>query len=244
MRPSCKTSCVAILLAGGASTRMEGQNKLFTEIGGFPTMAWPLKTLSSNESISAIQPVISNSIRKTFEMLLDTLQSDKLLPPVYGGPTRSDSTFNALKATEHLGFQWALVHDAARPFLSDEMISTGLESAKLTGASVAAIPATDSIKLGHIDGTLRLNLDRSQTWMAQTPQIASFSLLLNAHKSHANELDKFTDESAILHSSGTKVQIFQGSPWNIKLTTEADLVLARHFADSGLVPLQHSGKHG
>tara|TARA_Y100000590_G_scaffold419747_1_gene521752 strand:+ start:771 stop:1442 length:672 start_codon:yes stop_codon:yes gene_type:complete len=223
---------------------MKGQNKLFTDIGGIPTMAWPLKALSSNKSIAAIQPVISKPISEIFNMLLDTMQSDKLLPPVYGGSTRSSSTFNALKATEHLGFEWALVHDAARPFLNDEMISAGLESAKLTGASIAAMPTTDSIKLCHMDGTLQLNLDRNRTWMAQTPQIASFSLLLKAHKFHANELDKFTDESAILHSYGAKVQIFEGSPWNIKLTTEADLVLARHFADSGLVTPQHSGKHG
>ena len=117
-----------------------------------------------------------------------------------------------------------VVHDGARPLVTQDILEVGLKTAQECDGAIAAVPVKDTIKQVE-QGWISSTLDRSQLWAIQTPQVFSFPLIHHAYQTVPFE-QEFTDDAALLEHLGQRVAIFNGSYRNIKITTHEDLLIA------------------
>ncbi len=119
--------------------------------------------------------------------------------------------------------EYVAVHDGARPLVTPALIEDGLRMARVYGAAVAGVPATDTLKIVDRDRLVVRTPIRSSVWHAQTPQFARFADLLCAHERQTAMLDLYTDDVSVLEAEGLPVRVFEGSRENLKITTPDDL---------------------
>ena len=212
----------AVLVAAGRSTRM-GFDKLWAELGGRPVLAWSLSTLAGCAALDRLVVVTgADRLDDTWRLVGRTVPARLRGRTVSGGERRRDSVAAGLAALE--GCDWVLVHDAARPFLSEAVITRGLFEVGKTGACVAALPARDTIKRIDADRQVIETPPREQLWAVQTPQLFRRELLL---KALAATDDDVTDEAALIERIGGTVRVFEGETACFKVTTPDDLEMAR-----------------
>jgi len=213
----------AILLAGGTSNRMGSNDKILSTLGEIPVLFHSLETLNSSPEIHSIIIVVPKDKILAYQEKIPNDKFPKIQKICEGGNSRQESVQAGLNFVQSV--KWVLIHDAARPFISQHMISEATEAVKDTGAATAAIPMTDTLKLSEDAGlSVKLTIQREKIWAAQTPQIFSVDML---KKAHANPpISDFSDDSSLIEASGIKVKIFSGSTQNIKITFPADLKIA------------------
>jgi 2-C-methyl-D-erythritol 4-phosphate cytidylyltransferase len=119
---------------------------------------------------------------------------------------------------------WVVIHDAARPLVTGELIEWGLAHAQETGASCCALSVRDTVKESREEGYVIRTLDRARLWLAQTPQSFRYDVLMQAHR-HAE--GDATDDAQLVEALGIDVRLYQGSSTNIKVTTQDDLALVQ-----------------
>jgi 2-C-methyl-D-erythritol 4-phosphate cytidylyltransferase/2-C-methyl-D-erythritol 2,4-cyclodiphosphate synthase len=174
--------------------------------------------------ISAVQAVIHPDDRANYDKAAAGL---RLLPPVAGGATRQASVRAGLEALNAAAPDIVLVHDAARPFCSTELVSRAIAACGQTGAAVPALEVTDTIKRVDADGYVDGTVDRAPLRAVQTPQAFAFPALLEAHRRAARDgREDFTDDAALAEWAGLKVTVFAGESGNVKLTTDEDFAKA------------------
>jgi 2-C-methyl-D-erythritol 4-phosphate cytidylyltransferase len=223
----------AIIVAAGKSQRMGGVDKQLRTIGGLPVLVRTVAVFEACPDVDAIVLVINPDNMVGAAELRTDYGWKKVRVMVPGGERRQDSVSAGLAAVVRLakeegGFEWVAVHDGARPLLTPELISRGLEAAQEVGAAIAALPATDTVK--RVDGSNMITgtLDRGSLWLAQTPQVFRTSLLANAYEllaQHEESLEA-TDCARIVELSGRPVKVYEGERTNIKITTPLDLLIA------------------
>jgi 2-C-methyl-D-erythritol 4-phosphate cytidylyltransferase/2-C-methyl-D-erythritol 2,4-cyclodiphosphate synthase len=143
---------------------------------------------------------------------------------VNGGATRQGSVLAGLEALVPHKPDIVLIHDAARPFVSPEVISRAIVAANKTGAAIPVVPVTDTIKQVTDSGDIIATPERAALRIAQTPQTFKFDVILDAHRRAARERSDFTDDAAIAEWAGLTVTTFEGDVANMKLTTPEDFV--------------------
>lgn len=146
---------------------------------------------------------------------------------VLGGAQRADSVLNGLQAVRP-EIPLVAIHDAARPCIASPWIDAVFAAAEKTGAAILATPCSATLKRADADQIIEQTLPRDHVWLAQTPQVFRRQLLLDAYAAYAQNphATPATDDAAIVEASGTPVQLIEGSPLNIKVTTQADLIFA------------------
>ena len=205
-----------VIVAGGSSTRM-GFDKLWADLAGKPLVAWSLLAFSECEAIDQLVLVASSdNLVKAEELVRDLAIEAEV---VLGGAARRDSVLAGLELTEG---RWVVIHDAARPLVESDLIVRGLEAARETGAAIAGMPETSTIKRVQ-GGEIIETLDREALWAAQTPQVFRRELLLEAHRRAGGPA---TDDAVLVEALGVKVRVYEGAYANIKVTTPVDLQLA------------------
>jgi 2-C-methyl-D-erythritol 4-phosphate cytidylyltransferase len=210
----------AVLVAAGRSTRM-GFDKLWADLGGRPVLAWSLALLANCPEIDRFVAVCNADAVGAVADLATTVSSCLHTEVVAGGERRRDSVEAGLLALA--GCTWVLVHDAARPFLTEAVIYRGLQEMATTGACVAALPACDTIKR-VVAGSVIETPPREQLWTVQTPQVFRREIVLAAL---AATDDDATDEAGLVERAGGTVRVFEGDVANFKITTPGDLEIAR-----------------
>ena len=138
-----------------------------------------------------------------------------------GGARRQDSVQKGLERLPNA--QWVIIHDVARPCVDRSMVYRGLEAAQATGAAVAAVPVTDTVKVVEEGVRVVETLERSRLWAVQTPQVCRRDLLEAAF---AQVRDDVTDEATMVERLGHTVHVFPGDYGNLKVTTPQDLAIA------------------
>ena len=138
-----------------------------------------------------------------------------------GGERRQDSVVAGLSHLSHC--DWVVIHDGARPLVTLDLIDRGLEAATETGAAVAAVPVTDTIKVAGDDGFVQGTPPRRNLWAVQTPQVFRFDIIAEAYRQTKYEV---TDDARLVEQLGYRVKLYMGSYDNIKVTTTNDLALA------------------
>jgi 2-C-methyl-D-erythritol 4-phosphate cytidylyltransferase/2-C-methyl-D-erythritol 2,4-cyclodiphosphate synthase len=160
----------------------------------------------------------------------------QLLAPAFGGATRQESVHAGLEALLPYQPSIVLVHDAARPFASSELISRAIAAAASDGAAIPGLAVTDTVKAVDATGRVAETIDRGRLRTIQTPQAFRFADLLEAHrKARAAGRNDFTDDAALTEWAGMSVSVFAGESGNIKLTTAEDFerVEAKELAALG-----------
>jgi 2-C-methyl-D-erythritol 4-phosphate cytidylyltransferase/2-C-methyl-D-erythritol 2,4-cyclodiphosphate synthase len=215
----------AVVVAAGQGARAGGDlPKQFRRIAGETLLERALTAFVALPSIAFVQPVIRPSDLPLVRQLTSGMN---VLQPVAGGSTRQASVLAGLDALASRSPNIVLVHDAARPFASAQLISRAIKAAEMTGAAIPSLPATDTVKRVDKDGRVEATLDRSSIHLVQTPQAFAFPALLAAHRRAAAESrDDFTDDAALAEWAGMKVSVFPGEPGNVKFTTPEDFARA------------------
>lgn len=214
----------AIILAGGKGKRMGGDvSKQFLELQGKPILYYTIKRFIDNANIHNIILVLpEDEIDYCKSIVLDkyNLKVDKI---VFGGKERNDSVYNGLMAVEES--QIVLIHDGARPFVSNRIINEGIEHARKYGAAACGVTPKDTIKVIDQFSFSKDTPDRSTLVAIQTPQCFNYNMILAAHELIRKEGSSVTDDTMVAEFYGEKVYIYNGDYTNIKITTPEDLIL-------------------
>ncbi|OOF38354.1 2-C-methyl-D-erythritol 4-phosphate cytidylyltransferase [Rodentibacter mrazii] len=216
---------IAIIPAAGVGARMKaGMPKQYLTILGKTILEHTLNLMLNHCAISRV--IVALGKDDPYSPSLSILSHEKI-QLVEGGNTRAESVLNALNAVFEEN-AWALVHDAARPCLTETDLNKLLEINDEHGA-ILAIPVTDTIKRGDKTGTILTTEDRSQLWQAQTPQFFRADLLKNALSKGLKLKHIITDEASAMELAGFRPHLVTGRSDNIKVTRPEDLALAEFY---------------
>jgi 2-C-methyl-D-erythritol 4-phosphate cytidylyltransferase len=218
----------AIIVAAGSGTRMAGADKLFTEVGGRPLLAYAIAAFEDCPAITRIILVLSEANLERGQELAGRSGFAKVASIVHGGMRRQDSVRCGLEALGECDY--VAVHDGARPLVTPELIELGIAAARETGAAVPALPVADTVKEAGSDRIVVRTLDRNRLWAVQTPQVFRYELLLHAHRQVTAAV---TDDAAMVEALGERVRLFDGDPRNVKVTTVEDLEFANFLLVDG-----------
>lgn len=211
----------AVIVAAGESKRMDGMDKIFALLGGEPLLMRATQAFQECPAVSQIVVAVSGEKQEKCQHLTAGEEWSKVSDICLGGKRRQDSVAAGLKLLDKC--DWVIIHDGARPFVTVELINRGLEAAEETGAAIAAIPVTDTIKLAGDDKIVMGTPPRHNLWAVQTPQIFRLDIITEAYRQAESDV---TDDASLVENLGYKVKIYTGSYDNIKVTTPDDLALA------------------
>ena len=211
----------AVIVAAGKSQRMGGADKGWALLDEKPILVKVIDTFQKYNLIDQIVVVLSKSNLDRCRQLIAEQGWSKVTGVCVGGKRRQDSVAAGLSRLKDC--QWAVIHDGARPLLTEDLISRGLTEARETGAAVAAVPVTDTIKIAGDDRLIQQTLPRRSLWAVQTPQVFRFDIITEAYRQVKGEV---TDDASLVEQLGYRVKLYMGSYDNIKLTTPDDLALA------------------
>lgn len=220
---------IVLIMAAGSGTRMGSDTpKQFLEVNGEPILWHTLKAFNDNKSVDAIYIVTNRSyFNKVNEV---SAEFEKVIDLVEGGETRQESVFNGLKYLKKNGMideDIVLIHDAARPLVSDEIITNNVLACEKEGAVVTSISASDSIVRSTDNETISQSENRKEIYQNQTPQTFKLGIVYSAYKKFENELTKYTDDGQIVFAYGQKIHLVNGSKLNFKVTTPEDLEMVK-----------------
>ena len=152
-----------------------------------------------------------------------------------GGKERYDSVYAGLCACDNTDY--VLIHDGARPFVTEEILERTCFAVKETGACVVGMPAKDTIKISDRNKMVESTPAREKVWLVQTPQAFRYSLIKESYESiRCKDMSGITDDAMIVEQeSGVKVALVHGSYENLKITTPEDLIIAEAFLRCGIV---------
>ncbi|HZQ69773.1 MAG TPA: 2-C-methyl-D-erythritol 4-phosphate cytidylyltransferase [Terriglobales bacterium] len=232
---------VVIIPAAGLGTRMApvasgkskaAPSKQFTELGGTPILIHTLRKFAASPEVNEIYVALRANEIAAFRSRLEKEGLQKRVEFVEGGEHRQHSVANAIAAITAAPEDVVLVHDAVRPFITEEIISEVVHAVSKYGAAIAGMPAVDTVKQVErtADGALiKTTIPREKVVMAQTPQGFRYDVLKKAFDEA--EADGFlgTDEASLVERSGHEVAVVMGSPKNIKITTPGDMELAEFY---------------
>jgi 2-C-methyl-D-erythritol 4-phosphate cytidylyltransferase len=220
-RKISKPKVSAIIVAAGESRRMNGVDKLMAFLGSKPVLAWSIEAFQRSPLIDRIILVNSQKNLEPVECLRIERKWTKVAEVCTGGKRRQDSVAAGLKLVNDC--DWVIIHDGARPLISQDLIERGLEAAKESGAAIAAVQVTDTIKLAGNDQFVIETPPRSNLWAVQTPQVFRYGIIKEAYEQAGGDV---TDDASLVEKIGSKVKLYQGSYDNIKITTNRDLAVA------------------
>lgn len=219
-----KSSVTAIIVAGGLGTRMNaGVPKQFMLLKGKPVVQWSLECFEQTPIIDKIVLVLPRAWVDEGRDKLISFDPIKPFAIVAGGNTRQESVKAGIDAiSDREG--WVIIHDGARPGVSPELVTSALNSAKKLGNAVCAIPSTDTL-VRAAEGAVVENLDRSQIFRVQTPQIFRLSQMRRAIENAFSKGISATDDAGLIRELGEKIFLVDGSELNSKVTRPEDLFL-------------------
>jgi len=212
----------AIVTCAGRGVRF-GSNKLLVRLNGVTILEKTVREFLRPE-VDEVVVTVAGEFREEYEhILLERAQLPVTL--VEGGEERFISAKLGLEATSG---SLVLVHDGVRPFVNGDLITRALDAGVEHGAAMLGTPTVVQLKLVDDDGFITGSLDRSHSWLGQTPQVFRRDLLERAYAGAiADRYSRVSDDADIVAEyTGTRVKIVQGEDYNIKITTRTDLLIA------------------
>lgn len=236
---------IVVIPAAGLGTRMAsapsakgkkpGASKQFTELAGTPILIHTLRRFAASPAVTEIYIALRAHEIEGFRTRLRAEAKDALkkkIQLVEGGEHRQQSVAHAIAALSAAPDDIVLVHDAVRPFVTEEIIEEVIRAAQKYGAAVAGIPAVDTIKevkRTSEGAVVTATIPREHIVMAQTPQGFRYDVLKKAFDEATADGFTGTDEASLVERSGHEVAVVMGSHRNIKITTPADMELAEFY---------------
>jgi 2-C-methyl-D-erythritol 4-phosphate cytidylyltransferase len=214
--------CSVIIVGAGEGKRIGGR-KLLMEVGGRPMVLWTLEPFLESPDVCETVLVVHHRDRERCEELMAGVNEN--IRVVTGGRERQDSVFEGLKVLKDKG-NVVVIHDAARPFVTTDILHSviGKAGRNVVGA-IAALPARETIKR-VVNGKVVKTLRRKLIWSVQTPQAFPADMLFRAYELAMKDGYYSTDDAALCERLGYHVEVVEGDPLNIKITSSEDLLLA------------------
>lgn len=220
----------AIILAGGKGKRMGYPiSKQFIELKGKPIIYYTIKKFSENKNIDNIIIVLPSDEIEYFKENILEKYSLNVTKIVEGGSERQDSVYNALKSIEDTDTDIVLIHDGARPFISNKIIDDGIKYANIYGACAPGVMPKDTIKIKNKDNFSIDTPNRVNLVSIQTPQVFKFNEILECHQKIKISKEVVTDDTMVVEKYGYNVYLYDGEYTNIKITTPEDLILGERL---------------
>jgi 2-C-methyl-D-erythritol 4-phosphate cytidylyltransferase len=211
----------AIIVAAGASRRMGGADKIFADLAGKPLLTYSVEAFQRCDSIDQIVIVLNRQRLDEGLKLVREYGWFKVSDVCSGGERRQDSVQEGINRLVEC--KWVVIHDGARPCLSQSLIEKGLAEARSSGAAIPALPIVDTIKTVSADHVVEDTMPRERLYIVQTPQVFRFDIISEAY---TKVRDVVTDDASMVERLGYKVKVHPGFVTNIKVTTPDDLILA------------------
>lgn len=214
-----------ILPAAGRSSRFHDKNykKPFAPLANKPVWLHAAEKFVNRPDVKQMIVVISPEDEEYFRFKFSANTTILGIEVVQGGAERADSVSKALARVKP-DIDFVCVHDAARPCIADEWISEVFSAAEKSGAAICAIPVAGTLKRVGADHKIEETVSRTGLWEAQTPQVFSRQLLLEAHAKRGDF--PATDDAQLVERIGHPVTVVTGSTINLKIATREDLRLA------------------
>ena len=210
-----------VIVGAGIGQRMGGIDKVFSPLVDRPIVSFSLDCFHQIRQVSELVLVVERANIAKARDLIDSDYPDTNWKVCQGGETRQQSVSHGLQELGEV--DWVVVHDAARPCLTVDLVNSGIESAKLSNAAAPGVRLNDTIKIIDESDVVITTLERTTLRAIQTPQVFKKQVLMEAHDQSCLIA---TDDAMLVESLGYQVSVFAGSYDNIKLTTPEDLVLA------------------
>ncbi len=218
-----------VLVAGGSGTRTASPElKQFRWVAGKPMLLHSVQRFQARADVAMVVCVLPRSHVGDPPPWLFQSDLDRLLISV-GGPTRQASVENGLQDLP-AGLGIVVVHDAARPLVSDATIDGVIAAARAGQGAVAALPVVDTLKEVGEDGRIVRTVERTRLWRAQTPQAFPREMLARAHDAANRDKVVATDDAALCERLGIPVVVVRGSERAMKITDESDFARADALA--------------
>ena len=226
---------VAVLIAAaGSGKRMGGGlSKQYRSLERIPVLSRAVMAFDSHPLVDDIYIIgREGELDDCRKVAIEPYGFVKVRGLVPGGKERQDSVGNGLQALSEE--EIVLIHDGARPFIAHDVITRVIEAAANRGGAVAVVPVKDTIKLVNREGMIESSPDRSMVWQAQTPQVFSVPLIVEAFTRQMREdCTGITDDAMVVEAQmGVKAHMVMGSYANIKITTPEDLFMAEVLRNS------------
>jgi 2-C-methyl-D-erythritol 4-phosphate cytidylyltransferase/2-C-methyl-D-erythritol 2,4-cyclodiphosphate synthase len=203
--------------------------KQYLPLAGEPVLAHSLRVLTDHPGVGPALVVVSPEDAALYARAAAPFAL-RLMPAVAGGATRQASVLAGLEALAGSAPDRVLIHDAARPFVTAELVTQLIGALDDCPGAIAAEPVADTLKQEAADGTIARTVDRHGLWRAQTPQAFRYAEILDAHRrAAASGRSDFTDDAGLAEWAGLKVKLVAASARNMKLTTAGDLALAERM---------------
>ncbi len=219
---------VALIVAGGRGVRFGSDvPKQFRNIWDKPLLSWTIFQFEKAEKIDEIVVVAPEDyLLYTNEKAINPYPFKKVNLIIAGGESRTESVRKGLKSLP-LSTGFVAIHDGARPLISPQDIDRVVETAHRERAAILARPISDTIK--RVEGDFIIStLDRTKLFLAETPQVFQYDLIISAHD-RANNEQKATDDAYLVELLGFKVKTVVPEKMNFKITTEDDLSFAKYL---------------
>lgn len=223
IRKAHHSFCTVVVVAAGNSVRM-GRDKLFLPLDGAPILARTLTALDGFQAVDEIIVVTQPEKLETIGAMKDAYGLRKLTKIVLGGETRTQSALAGVSEADKRA-KIICIHDAVRPFVTNEIIEDAVHYAVLYQAAAPAIPVKDTIKRVN-NGVVTETPNRDELFAVQTPQAFQADIIKAALTSAVTRGESYTDDCAAAEAIGVRAYLSRGSEDNIKITTPADLCLA------------------
>ena len=217
----------AIIVAAGTASRMNGIDKQLANLLGVPVIVHTIKAFQNSNLINNIIVVTRQDLVLTIQNLVSEYNLNKVTDIVVGGNNRAQSVINGL--TNSKDADVVLIHDGARPLVTNDIIENTVNTAKMYGAAVCAVPVKDTIKIVDANGLVQNTPNRASLMAVQTPQCFKTTVLSSAISQNTQNLDTITDDSTFVEMANGNVYTVMGSYDNIKITTKEDLVVAENI---------------
>lgn len=227
---------IAIIVAGGKGKRMQTKiNKLFLLLNKEPIIFHTLRKFNDSKGINKIILVVNTDDRKKFENIVKVNKFNKIKKVVEGGLERQDSVYNGIKAIGNANNEdIILIHNAANPFVDEDLIDETINSAKKYGAAVVGFPAKDTIKVVE-NGFVKQTINRDILLQIQTPQAMKYFLAKKAFEIAYRENFYGTDDASLVEKIGGSVKVVYCDRENIKITEPYDLVYANKLVNASRI---------
>ncbi|HCK18871.1 MAG TPA: bifunctional 2-C-methyl-D-erythritol 4-phosphate cytidylyltransferase/2-C-methyl-D-erythritol 2,4-cyclodiphosphate synthase [Thalassospira sp.] len=221
---------VVIVAAGSGSRFGDPIPKQYHMLGGKSILARCIECFARHTDPDLIQVVYNPAHQSWYESATASLGESISLPaPVAGGDTRQQSVLNGLRALAIKAPDSVLIHDAARPGVSDDVIDRVTTALKSHSGAIPTLPVADTIKQTDTYGVITRTIPRDSLKRAQTPQGFEFNIILAAHEKFEGQ--EFTDDAALLEAIGLDVICVAGTTNNDKITHRDDFGRAQSWAD-------------
>lgn len=214
----------AVIVAGGSGLRAGGEKpKQYQLIGGRPVIWWTCRAFLEHPAVDHVMPVIGEGHE---EMFAEAVKGLDIPLPIIGGSTRQESCRIGIEAVARHQPSKVLIHDAARPFVSPDLIDSVISWLDRFPAAIPGMPVAETLKFAP-GGVVSRTVDRAAIWTAQTPQGFLFDGILAAYrKAEAEQTQGLTDDASVAEHAGIAISMIPGELGNRKLTTADDITIA------------------